>query len=267
MRRKRKMIIIFILVLAVCGLSVGLATFSSVLTISSSATVKPNNDEYNLMIYGLDASTKVEEINSFDELLLNYGSTTEAIPQISGGKVLAPAAKIDNNMFKISDISVQFFINSLAELSSSDGALYMFAIVNEGAYPVYFDIMKLDDYLNSSHGKICVSDDPSVQEELDLYCEYIDDFVTYGHYVYESDNFQFDFFNETDLTGSGLLEIDVGEHVVLWVGIMGKSGSELDIKGEFSVFFDDISLDFSINDEKLEQLFRRWLICEETEKR
>lgn len=251
-RRKTKILIIVILVLAVTGLSIGLATFSNALTISSSATVKPNNDEYNLMIYGLDASTEFTGtgINTFEDLLLNYGSTTEAIPQISGGKVLAPAAKIDNNMFKISDISVQFSINSLADLSSNDGALYTFVIVNEGAYPVYFDIMKLDDYLNSSHGKTCVSDDSSVQEELDLYCEYIDDLVTYAHIVIDSGDVQLEFFNETELTESGLLEIDVGEHVALWVGIFGKSGSELDIKGEFSVVFDDISLDFSTTDIK-----------------
>ena len=56
MRKDRKVQILSIvaLVLAITGMSLGFAAFSSTLTISSSATVTPNSDDFSMTFLGLD---------------------------------------------------------------------------------------------------------------------------------------------------------------------------------------------------------------------
>lgn len=50
--RKIRMLSIVALVLAITGMSLGFAAFSSTLTISSSATVTPNSDDFKIKVYG-----------------------------------------------------------------------------------------------------------------------------------------------------------------------------------------------------------------------
>ena len=49
-----KTITLLALIVAVIGLGVGFAAFTRTLTISSSATVTPNDDEFDIVVYGVD---------------------------------------------------------------------------------------------------------------------------------------------------------------------------------------------------------------------
>ena len=53
--RQVKVLSIFALVLAILGMSLGFATFSSTLNISSSATVSPNSEDFKMRIYGFES--------------------------------------------------------------------------------------------------------------------------------------------------------------------------------------------------------------------
>ena len=65
--RQIKILSIVALVLAIAGMSLGFAAFSSTLTISSSATVTPNSNDFKVVVYGLK---NYDDFNSSDFLFL-----------------------------------------------------------------------------------------------------------------------------------------------------------------------------------------------------
>lgn len=84
MMDKTKLITITVLVIAICGMTLGFAAFSNVLTISSSASVTPNDDEFDIVVYGVDEA-KVD----FDYMEPSfYTSLTSSVGFVDDSDVL-----------------------------------------------------------------------------------------------------------------------------------------------------------------------------------
>ena len=133
-QRKIKILSIIALVFAIAGMSIGFAVFSTTLNISSSATVKPNGEEFNLKIYGVPSSEEIAGLMSGNITLNNVTrSTTIGAGFVSRGSATITNATIDNNNFTISNIIATFEENPAT-------ATYGFMIVNEGQQPAYIDV-------------------------------------------------------------------------------------------------------------------------------
>ena len=137
--RKTKALLIVALVLAVAGMSLGFAAFSSTLTISSSTTVTPNADDFKIKIYGFTSEEAAQTFISTGELSEESISDEYSIAMTSGNIKDAENAVINNNNLSISNINGTF-------VSDESGISYLFLIINEGAYDAYFNIK---DYLGS----------------------------------------------------------------------------------------------------------------------
>lgn len=243
-RKKNKLLIIGILVVTIMGLSIGLATFSNFLTISSSATVKPNAEEYNLVLYGWNIDPFYSDASSMDEAFEKYSSTTTSIPHSEGTRTVASPAVIDNNAFAIRNISAQFMVSTLSELSN-ERVDYIFVIKNEGAYPIYFDYLKISDLFESALGKSCIATDSSMQDAVDSYCDYINAYVSLGNGTVSSEGVGFSRLDIDAIKAAGEYKLDAGEIVTLAITILGNYIGEVSINSEFSVYFDDVTLDFA----------------------
>ena len=78
---RKKLFILGILLICVVSFSIGFAAFSTTLNISSSASVTPNSDAFNIKIYGLDnAEAFSDGFVRFDAAY--YTSLTTAVPNI-----------------------------------------------------------------------------------------------------------------------------------------------------------------------------------------
>ena len=65
-RQKTKTVAIIALTISVLGLTLGFAAFSNVLTISSSATVTPNESDFKLQLYGMPRTYYDDEFTEED---------------------------------------------------------------------------------------------------------------------------------------------------------------------------------------------------------
>ena len=117
--RSIKIMSIIVLVIAIFGMSLGFAAFSTTLNISSSAIVAPNEDDFSIEILGQDAN---------GEFLLSNSSFGFA----DNGSV-ATSAKITNGKTPyISDIKVGF-------TDPGQMVTYSFMIKNTGKYMTYLN--------------------------------------------------------------------------------------------------------------------------------
>ena len=98
--RQTKVIAIVALCVAVVGLTLGFAAFSNTLTISSSATVTPNESDFKLTVYGIDQ--EINEDNYYDVIqnISVYDSKEYSYPYVDNG-VTALNAKINNGTLSI----------------------------------------------------------------------------------------------------------------------------------------------------------------------
>ena len=119
--RKIKSLCIFALVIAIVGMGLGFAAFSTTLNISSSATVSPNDDDFSVMIYGMSDPNK----NEFS--VASYDNEVFSLPD-----------DLDyGNRAYITNSKSESFINIGISESSSFEKTYYFMIANEGQYVVY----------------------------------------------------------------------------------------------------------------------------------
>ena len=95
--RQTKLLVIIALVLALTGMSLGFAAFSSTLSISSSASVTPNSNDFKIKIYGYTEqnANNVYNINAYTSESLGYGFDGNT------GNSLNTAALINNTNLTI----------------------------------------------------------------------------------------------------------------------------------------------------------------------
>jgi hypothetical protein len=218
MRKDRnvKVLSIVALILALLGMSLGFAAFSSTLNISSSATVSPNSDDFKMVMYGLVDESEVGKILSGEPVDLSIWSNTYAIDLNDWGT----SAIINNVDFTISNINASFSKPGM-------NTAYVIAIKNEGKYDSYLDVSKYDTLLPSK----CVSDGNATQKLVDEACNGISLTLEF----YDSS-----YVNVT----SGVLKVIPNSYIGMFIGIRYHDDSAI-ADGDFSVYFDDVKLEFT----------------------
>ena len=161
--RKIKILSIVALVLAITGMSLGFAAFSSTLTISSSATVTPNSDDFNLTIYGIsDYVAWGDFLNSLDFSLLSTTISSPTLnPTSSSAETTATTAIINNDTMTLSNISVTFSKPSI------ETANYYFVLKNTGKYTAYMNLNE------SEIGELCTWEENTTESLAEQACNSI----------------------------------------------------------------------------------------------
>ena len=156
--RKTKIITILILFVVVLGVSVGFAAFSSVLTISSRATVNPSSGEF-FVKFSTNANSLVEE---------------EIVPSDITSGVTASNAVIDNSSTPtISNLNVDF-------TGPGQYVEYTFYARNEGAYLAYLNSV------NFVGEKTCKGENGTSESLVESVCDSIDITVDISGDVYNT---------------------------------------------------------------------------------
>ena len=138
-QRQVKMLSIIALVVAVAGMTLGFAAFSTTLNISSSATVTPNSEDFKIVAYGLP--------EGYDEALIQQGNiaaieeftSTTSVHPILGGKWNDTDMPYNASIGKISSTNNSIVISNIhVELKKEyENAIYPIIIKNEGKYDAY----------------------------------------------------------------------------------------------------------------------------------
>lgn len=137
--RKIKILSIIALILAITGMTLGFAAFSTTLNITSSAIVTPNIEDFKIKIYGFTSEESVSTFLSTGEIAEDSISDEYSIAIVSGEVSNVENAVINNSNLSISNINGTF-------ISDESSISYLFLIINEGEYDAYFSIK---DYLGS----------------------------------------------------------------------------------------------------------------------
>ena len=223
--RKAQSLVILVLCFLVCGLTLGFASFSSTLTISSSADVKPNASDFDINVYGIgDASLG----GSYDDISI-YTSTSISEPALEYYNAdFAAVATItdDGKDITISDLNVSFS-------EPSDAAAYYFMIKNDGAYDAYLDVSPLQSVSFGVPG-ICTPKPGTSSDLVSATCES----VVLTAFLLDSELSEIVFMGPT-------YKLEKGDYLLLQLYIEYLDSSVIRADGDFTVRFDDITLDFT----------------------
>lgn len=232
--RRSKLLVIVALALTLVALTVGFAAFTTTLNISSNATVTPNEEDFNIMIYGFkdrEAANNFSENGTFDEEDL---SPVIAAPILKEEQnTTAEDAAIVNSIHRISNIKVGL-------TNPGDEVFYYLIIKNEGKYDAYLD---LTDYTYNSESQeyvlnppvagICTPKEGATESLVDATCNNV--LHVLGIVSPEGN---------AVTTGESILEIPKGEYILL-ASVIGYQETENRADGPFDVSFPDLELYFS----------------------
>ena len=233
--KSEKILIIVSLLVAIITLGVGFAAFSNTLTISSSATVTPNKDDFKMKVYGLET-----DVNIWDYAFTSMGddslftSSTSAKPFLDSpeiGSVMPKdytIASIDNDKLTIGNIAVTFS-------EPNQSISYPLVIRNEGKYDAYLNTDAIKEYVDGVLPSKCVADEGTTVELVDAACQGI----KFSVIIVDSAG-------ETSILTEDVSswKIDKGDYVVAFVSIAYFNNSAR-ADGPFNVEFADVKLDFS----------------------
>lgn len=227
--RKTKVLLIVALVLAVAGMSLGFAAFSTTLNISSSATVTPNADDFKIKIYGFTSEEAAQTFISTGELSEESISDEYSIALTSGNVNDAENAVINNDNLSISNINGTF-------ISDQSDLTYLFLIINEGAYDAYFNIK---DYfsslgtINYNYYPTCIPGEGATPELVEAACSAFNEGIVF-----------MDLSMNSLTKENGFYYLKKEEAVLMYVVIeyLDKVAD-----GPFEVKFKDLQLEFTTN--------------------
>ena len=165
--RQVKILSIIALVIAIVGMTLGFAAFSTTLNISSSATVTPSSDDFKITIYG------IKDSSFYDTFADNNYAYTDSDISDSYGVALdsdatSTTASIDNVSHTISNIKGYF--------EKEGYVIYHFIIKNEGKYDAYLDISNLifnsneNQYLANNLSPTCTPGDGATSSLVEDAC-------------------------------------------------------------------------------------------------
>ncbi|MBQ9071861.1 MAG: hypothetical protein IJY25_01730 [Bacilli bacterium] len=199
--RKKKLMIIVALI-AVVGVSIGFASFSSSLLIKSSLSVDPNSSDFRVVFSTSDS----EEI------------TDDVVPTKNPTTITATNATIDNSVTPtIENLSATF-------ISPGDSVVYNLYAYNAGKYLAYLNSVTLKG------NKSCTPGEGTSIQLAGQACEAISITVKVGNDSYNK--------TTTGITGKS---IGVGKSTPIEITLSYEStGARAD--GPFEVEFSDISL-------------------------
>ena len=204
---KIKILIIIVLVLAITGMTLGFAAFSSTLNISSSAIVTPNSDDFKVVISGSDTDFSVSEIGYVAE----NGATADV------GFC---------NGFECNSSNVQF-------TEPGQKVTYKAYVHNIGKYVAYIKTIEFANVNGTEHKKICsaVENGGATQTLVDAACE--------GIRVYCQSPAGYYYDNMTFLNNNNIL--NVGDFLPVYTIIEYQEGAAR-VDGPFNVQFGDVKL-------------------------
>lgn len=211
--------------------TLGFAAFSNTLTISSSATVSPNESDFKIKTYGITFETD-ETSNIYD--IASYTSDKKSV----AGHMGNPAPLSMSNAV-ISDDGLHIS-NMSATFQEGSTVIYFFAIKNEGKYDAYLDLKK---YYQLSSGLesmsiTCTARDGTSQDLVDQTCQ---------NMIYEIA------FYDSEIQGivpesleDAYYKLSPGDYLFLDIGIAySPSNNNVLADGDFDVEIEDVTFEFS----------------------
>ena len=214
--RQTKMIAIVALVIAVAGMSLGFAAFSTTLNISSSASVTPDSSTFSVGFY--PASTAA----------LANAPASPVVASTTGGT-------------SASDISVEEGSSTIQGLNANftapgGSATYSFYVGNSGEYDAYLRAINFNNVTGSNLNKVCTAGTGTTASLVDAACDDITISVNVHGITTTSTNSTFT---------EKILYKKTFEPITITIAY-AANGDRAD--GPFSVEFGEISLDYSTVD-------------------
>ena len=213
--RQIKILSIVALVVAIAGMTLGFAAFSTTLSISSSATVTPNSEDFKVVMLG--SETDLSDTTATPKVY--YGATAEE--------------SLFNNYNGGSSVSLKANFTNPGQY-----VMYKAYIHNLGEYYAYFDKIIFENVEGTSEKKKCtpVAGGGATLELVEQACESIKIIVVSQGNIEISDSF--------NLTGIGIPKGEVGYgHFKI---IYEEGGVRVD--GPFTVEFGDVKIIYSTID-------------------
>ena len=218
-KNNRKEIVLVALLVAIVGMSLGFAAFSSTLSISSSASVTPNSNDFNIRfcnVYALSACNNSSEMLWVMPISERNGASGETATL--GQK-------------SINDLTVNF-------TGANQSVEYAFFVQNAGEYDAYLRDISYTALSNGEYKKCSATTTDSTKATDSLVqaaCEGINVTISVGGTAYTFGS---------NISGHKLSKGSVEE---VQVKIEYKSGSAL-ADGPFKVEISDFKLDYSTVD-------------------
>lgn len=245
--RKTKLIALVALIIAICGMALGFAAFSTTLTISSQATVTPDSSDFNLKIYGFVGSSEEEIFNPN-----NYTSETTAtmISQIND------SVKFENKSVSIDNSTMSIDIGQVTITTPSDLSGIYIKVVNTGNYDAYFDTSQIENGIIGS----CIAHSGTSETLMYDACPYIqfgirtmmleETLLAQGKYN-QNQISQADYLevrnNDCFAKKNGICKLEKGASLILNPGIRYYDYNSPLVDGSFSVTFAPLILNFTSN--------------------
>lgn len=228
--RQRKMIVIIALVIAVAGMSLGFAAFSSTLSISSSASVTPDSSTFSVGF---------------------YPDTTAALANAPANPVIANTT----GGASASELMLEEGATSISELNASFTApggsvTYSFYVGNSGEYDAYLRAINFNNITGASSNKVCTAGTDATDSLVQAACNDISVSVNVHDITATSTNFS--------ISGKVLYKKTFAPITITIE--YAANGNRAD--GPFSVSFGDISIDYSTVDVKLISFTVDSLLCQ-----
>lgn len=210
--RSTKVIAIVALCIAIVGLSVGFASFSSLLTISSSAQVSPNAEDFDVNFSTVDTAETPGNVNG------QPSDVSLTTPEI---------ATIDNTGDpKITGLKAYF-------TEPGQSVTYSFFAHNAGKYTAYLKSVSYENVTDSTLTKVCTAAEGTSAEMVNSACSAINVSVKIGSELVNG--------STPSITKHSLA---IGAYEPIEVKIeYASDGTRTD--GDFSVAFGDIALTYS----------------------
>lgn len=216
--KQRRVFSFILLVVAICFMSIGFAAFSSELTISSSAIVKPDSGDFKVV---------------FSSSGTSY--LTNKITGVATGSATGGNASIDNtgDVATISDLTASF-------TGPGESVKYEFYAYNMSGYVAYLKEVKFNNVSGESSSKVCSAIDSSsvTSSLLESACNDISVSITVGDDTFGS--------STSSVSGHSLGK-SIYEKVVVTI-TYSDNGNAAD--GDFKVEFGDIGLSYSTVDSR-----------------
>mgnify|MGYP003321431600 CR=1 FL=1 len=173
--RQMKILSIIALVVAIAGMTLGFAAFSTTLSISSSATVTPNSEDFKVVLSGSETDSNVN--------LVDY---------IIDGDATAEQGYCDGLNFETSNIVFT---------APGQKVTYSTYIHNIGKYTAYLKELKFGNVDGTTSKKVCTADveKGTSQSLVDSACEgiriYFETYVNGIKFQHFSDS-EYNYYNE-----------------------------------------------------------------------
>lgn len=152
---KNKIFIIIALCIAISGLTIGFAAFSKVLTISSSADVDPNPENFSVEFSSSEGNVVVDDI----------------VPTTTGDVEASNAIINNEDTPTISNLNISF-------TEPGQSVNYQFYVINTGDYDAYLNKIFTSNAVNSTSYKVCKPLPGTTQESVDEVCDAISVTIT-----------------------------------------------------------------------------------------